>query len=428
MSSCAPIVYRYSRVTVFTDSKRLRKMAQMIFEDFLRHRLFQRTVGSLFVVMSLSACDDFDPAPVEFSQEDIIAVGNIQTLEVRQRVLASLPEEAQAVDAKQAELGRLLFWDPILSGDSDVACATCHLPEAGYSDNQHQAIGVGGVGRAEDRTVGSIGRVPRNSQTVLNTAWNGINELGVFDPVNAPMFWDNRTKSLELQAIEPIRSREEMRGDNVSESDIDELILSRLNSIPEYRSLFSDAFAVDSISIENVAAALANFQRTLVANNSAFDRWMRGEPDAMTDQQLSGMQEFVIAGCADCHSGPLFSDFLPHVLGVQEGIDVTEPDSGTGNFAFRTPTLRQLKFTAPYFHAGQFTSLAAAVDFYDERRASNNPNVANEDLDVELLEVPEMDDGRGAIIMEFLDALNDASFDQRIPESVPSGLLPGGFN
>ena len=388
----------------------------------------QRTLGGLIVAILLSACDDFDPAPIEFSQEDIVAIGTIQTLEVRQRVLASLPEEAQAVDDKQAELGRLLFWDPILSGDSDVACATCHLPEAGYSDNQHQAIGVGGVGRAEDRTAGSIGRVPRNSQTVLNTVWNGINEFGLFDRDNAPMFWDNRTKSLELQAIEPIRSREEMRGDNVSENDIDRVILSRLNSIPEYKLMFSDAFGIESISIEQVAAALANFQRTLVANNSPFDRWMRGEPDAMTEQQLSGMQEFVIAGCADCHSGPLFSDFLPHVLGVQEGIDVTEPDTGAGNFAFRTPTLRQLKFTAPYFHAGQFTTLAAAVDFYDERRASNNPNVSNEELDEELIDVPEMDDGRGAIIVKFLEALNDSAFDQGIPESVPSGLSPGGFD
>lgn len=200
----------------------------------------------------------------------------------------------------------------------------------------------------------------------MNTAWNGINDLGLFDRDNAPMFWDNRTKSLEQQAIEPTRSRQEMRGDNVSENDIDGLILSRLNSISEYKWMFSDAFGIDSISIEHVSAALANFQRTLVANNSPFDRWMRGEPDAMTDQQLSGMQVFVIAGCADCHSGPLFSDFLSHVLGAQKGIDVTEPDTGAGNFAFRTPTLRQLKFTAPCFHDGQFTTLAAAVDFYDE--------------------------------------------------------------
>lgn len=387
-----------------------------------------RIALGLSAAFLLTACDDFNPAPVEFTQEDIISIGSIETLEVRQRVLASLPEVAPEVDEKQSELGRLLFWDPVLSGDHDVACATCHLPEAGYTDNQHQAIGVGGIGRAENRTVGHTGRVARNSQTVLNTAWNGINALGVFDPVTAPMFWDNRTTSLESQALEPIRSREEMRGDNVSLDAIDGVIIERLNNIPDYQLAFSDAFGTDEISIDHVAQALAGFQRTLVASNTPFDRWMRGEENAMTPNQISGMQEFVLAGCADCHSGPLFSDFQTHVLGVQEGIDVMEPDIGDGNFAFRTPTLRQLSFTGPYFHAGQFTTLAAAIDFYDERRTSNNPNVANSDLAAELLEVPEMDDGRGAIIQDFLNALNDESFDRVVPESVPSGLLPGGFD
>ena len=376
----------------------------------------------------LAACDDFNPAPVNFSQEDVVAIGETHTLEIRGRILASLPETAPVVDAQQAELGRLLFWDPILSGDRDVACATCHLPEASYTDNQHQAIGVGGVGRGEDRLVGHTGRVPRNSQTVLNTAWNGINELGVFDPATAPMFWDNRTRSLESQALEPMRSRVEMRGDSISLDEIDAEIEERLNSISAYQLAFHEAFGNDLITISDVANALASFQRTLVANHTPFDRWMRGNANAMTDRQVSGMQEFVIAGCADCHSGPLFSDFETHVLGVQEGTDVVDADVGDGAFAFRTPTLRQLAFTGPYFHAGQFLSLSEAVNFYDERRSSNNPNVATGALDPDLLDIPEMDDGRGAIIQTFLEALNDSTFDKGIPETVPSGLAPGGFD
>lgn len=387
-----------------------------------------RTIlGVLSLSVVLSACDDFDPEPVDFSQEDIVPIGAIQTLEVRGRVLASLPDETPLVDEKQAELGRLLFWDPILSGNQDVACATCHLPELAYTDNQHQAIGVGGMGRAENRTVGHTGRVPRNSQSVLNTVWNGINELGMFDPKFAPMFWDNRTTSLELQALEPIRSRQEMRGDGIAEEDINTTVVERLNAIPGYQLAFSDAFGADSIEIDLVAIALASFQRTLVANQSPYDRWMRGEPDALSERQVSGMQEFVLAGCADCHSGPLFSDFEVHVLGVQEGLDVNEPDDGDGLFAFRTPTLRQLAFTAPYFHAGQFTSLDQAIDFYDERRSSSNSNVPSSALDPELLEVPEMEGGRGAIIRDFLNTLNDDSFDKTAPESVPSGLPLGGF-
>lgn len=388
----------------------------------------RRQIGALLLLIFLVGCDDFDPEPINFSQDDIVPVGAVQTLEIRGRILASLPEEAPSADSKQVELGRLLFWDPILSGDRDVACATCHLPEISYTDSQHQAIGVGGVGRAHNRSVGYSGRVPRNSQTILNTAWNGINEFGLFDPDTAPMFWDNRTRSLESQALEPMRSREEMRGDAYTEDQIDAELVSRLNNIPAYQLAFNEAFAIDDISINDVAKALAAFQRTLVANQSPFDQWMRGVPGAMTELQISGMQEFVIAGCADCHSGPLFSDFEPHILGVQEGVDVMEPDEGNGSFAFRTPTLRQLDSTGPYFHAGQFSTLGEAINFYDERRSSNNPNVPSGLLDEELLEVLEMDNGRGAIIQTFLDALNDDGFDNAVPIAVPSGLPPGGFD
>jgi len=93
--------------------------------------------------------------------------------------------------------------------------------------------------------------------------------------------------------------------------------------------------------------ALAGFQSTIIANNALFDRWMRGDGEAMSERQVSGMQEFVIAGCAECHSGPLFSDFELHVLGTPEAEGLAVPDTGDGTFAFQTPMLRQLEFTAP---------------------------------------------------------------------------------
>ena len=380
------------------------------------------------ILIHLIGCDGFTAAPVEFSQADVEIVGDVSTLEIQGRVVTSLPRQVFTVDQQQAELGRLLFWDPVLSGNRDVACATCHLPEFAYTDAQTRSIGVGGDGRGSGRQVGHIGQVNRNAQTVLNTVWNGIDEFGVFDPATAPMFWDNRTASLEAQALEPIESREEMRGDNFVAEAIHPEIESRINANATYRRAFSDAFGIDTVQIEDIARALAAFQSTLIANNSPFDRWMRGEADAMTQQQVSGMQEFVIAGCADCHSGPLFSDFETHILAVQEGIGLVDADDGDGSFAFRTPTLRQLKFTAPYFHAGQFATLGAAIDFYDEPRQSSNVNIPSSSLDPELLDVPEMDGGRAEIIISFLNALNDDSFDQRIPESVPSGLPVGGFD
>ena len=383
----------------------------------------------LFAASSIIAvgCDGFTATSVEFTQADIEAVGAVQTLEIEGRVISSLPYDPVIVDDRQAELGRLLFWDPILSGDRDVACGTCHLPEFAYTDGQQRSIGAGGSGRGPARFTSQGIKVKRNAQTVLNTAWNGINEFGVFDPESAPMFWDNRSQSLAAQALEPVKSHEEMRGDNLTEQNVVQEIESRLNALSLYQLKFSQAFGHSAITITEVTRALAAFQSTLVANDSPFDRWMRGEESSMTDTQVSGMQEFVIAGCADCHSGPLFSDFETHILGVQEGAGLITADDGDGSFAFRTPTLRQLKFTAPYFHAGQFSTLSRALDFYDEPRRSANPNVASSSLDPELLEVPEMDGGRAAIIASFLDALNDESFDRRIPAVVPSGLPPGGF-
>lgn len=383
----------------------------------------------------LTGCSEFNPAPVEFDQADIIQVGDLHTLEIQGRIVASLPATTPSIDTKQAELGRLLFWDPLLSGDQDVACGTCHLPSLAYTDAQPQAIGVGGVGQGSERIAGHTGVVRRNTQTLINTVWNGIDELGVFDPAVVPMFWDNRAAGFVKQAVEPIESREEMRGDSFTEAQIHSEIESRLAANSEYTMLFNDAFAsapnsgdtAGAITITRVATALAAFQSTLTANNSRFDQWMRGDNSAMTQRELSGLQEFVIAGCADCHSGPMFSDFETHVLGVREGGQLTEPDNGDGSFAFRTPTLRQLEFTAPYFHAGQFSILSRAIDFYNEPRRSENPNVPTSALDEELLHVPEMEDGRGALITDFLMTLSDPAFDKNIPGEVPSGLPPGGF-
>lgn len=379
------------------------------------------------LVLLLHGCDNFTPQAVNFSQANINTIGDVRTLEIADRVLSSLPQHGPPADPQQAALGRLLFWDPILSGDHDVACATCHLPEHGYSDGRVQSIGVGGRGRGPQRSVGHTGVVRRNSQGLINTGWNGINELGLYSLADAPMFWDSRVVSLASQALEPIRDRQEMRGDSLARDAVDAEIVNRLSANDEYRALFSNAFDGPPITSERVGYALAEFQKTLIANNSPFDRWMRGDASAMSATEVSAMQEFVIAGCADCHSGPLFSDFELHVLGAAEHGVQPEPDSGDGNFAFRTPTLRQLDFTGPYFHNGQFASVAQAINFYHERQRSANPAVASAALDPQLLDIPELDDGRGAFIERFLNALNDPNFDRSMPDSVPSGLPPGGF-
>ena len=356
----------------------------------------------------------------------IVSIGSVRTLEVNGVVFTSLPEATVDTASASVELGRLLFWDPVLSGDQDIACATCHLPEFGYTDGRALAAGTSGVGTGPDRVPGPTDEGFRNAQSVLNTVWNGINEFGVSDPLTAAMFWDGRTQGLVNQALEPIRSEDEMRGLNFAESEILPTVLGRLSGNSDYQVLFERAFDDNAVSEENLAQALADFQSTLIANNTPYDRWMRGEQDAMSDAQLQGLSVFAETGCAECHSGPMFSDFDTHVLGVPEADGLSSPDTGDGNFGFRTPTLRQLAFTAPYFHGGQESELDEVIDFYDNPNASDNPNVANNQLDPDFRQLPNINGNEAVAIEAFLESLNDSGFDQTRPATVPSGLPVGG--
>jgi len=355
---------------------------------------------------------------------------NIPGLSALPQVIAAPPDNQS--NPEKVALGRLLFWDPILSGNKDVACATCHHPKFGYAENLDISIGVNGVGLGNTRHFESPNSIPfvqRNSQTILNTAFNGIDPEGRFDPVTAPMFWDLRAQGLEAQALLPIITFEEMRGYAYSEENAIDIVLARLSSIPEYRVLFASAFADDqAISSENLGRALAAFQRTLVANDSPFDRYMRGDLDAMTSAQIQGMRQFERIGCIDCHNGPMFSDYKLHVLGVPDNRKLPNSDQGVDqSYAFRTASLRNLAYTSPYMHSGVFSTLDDVLDFYDDggRRRRRNQNVARDQLDPLLRRLRDVDDVERELI-EFLNALNDDSFDKTIPALVPSGLPPGG--
>ncbi len=354
---------------------------------------------------------------------------------VAQPASRALPDEVRhpatnPSDARKVELGRLLFWDPILSGRKDVACATCHHPEFGYAESLDVSIGVNGLGLGSRRRFDVPNAVPfvkRNSQTILNVAFNGIDQSGQYDPARAPMFWDLRAASLEAQALEPIKSFEEMRGDAYSEAEALDAVTARLAAVAEYRTLFNRAFGgARPVTAENLGKALAAFERTLNATNSPFDRYMRGDLTAMTNEQIRGMEQFDRVGCANCHSGPMFSDFKPHVLGVPDNAKLSASDAGiAGNYAFRTPSLRNLRSTGPYMHNGAFQTLQEVLGFYRTgRRRPQNSNVRSDQLDPLLAQV---NVGRGRFdILAFLNALNDDGFDKEIPSRVPSGLRPGG--
>jgi cytochrome c peroxidase len=356
---------------------------------------------------------------------------------VGQSVGSALPSTPQApgdnptTPAKVA-LGRLLFWDPLLSGPQDVACATCHHPRDGYAENRDLPIGVTGTGLGRFRKFAPGSTIPftkRNSPTVLNIAFSGSDESGRYDPATAPMFWDMRVKSLESQALEPLKALEEMRGETYPADDAVEKVVAKLQANAEYRSLFAGAFGGEQpVNAENLGRAIAAFERTLLANNSPFDRYMRGDRSAMTEEQVAGMQRFERVGCIKCHNGPMFSDYKLHVMGVPDNPALPASDAGADNtYAFRTPTLRNLEFTFPYGHNGGFRTLSAVVGFYEDARfgRSRNPKVSGEKLDPLLRELGDFDE-EDVDLVAFLRALSDDSFDRTIPERVPSGLPVGG--
>jgi cytochrome c peroxidase len=332
----------------------------------------------------------------------------------------------------KAALGRMLFYDPILSGGKDVSCASCHHPEFGYAENIDLSIGVSGVGLSSKRYFKHPDLIPptkRNAQSILNTAFNGIDEKGDYDPSKAPMFWDLRAASLEEQSLGPIKQMEEMRGLEIPEDQILNVVTKRLRGISEYRTLFKKAFGSDTaINADNMAKAIACFERTLVANRSRFDLYMRGQASALTSSEKDGMNLFMNAGCARCHNGPMLSDYKVHVIAAPDADKRKDIDSGYKNsFAFRTPTLRNLRFTWPYMHSGKIINLEDVMTFYEDLRGKplKTVHVQEPQLDslvkevrVEFKDIPR--------IVEFLNTLNDSKYDREIPKTVPSKLPVGG--
>lgn len=347
------------------------------------------------------------------------------------------PENNRASEAKES-LGKLLFYDPILSGNKDISCATCHHPDMGYAEFLDISIGTNAKGLGSKRKFNPQNDIPfvkRNAQTILNSAFNGIQNNEAYTPENAPMFWDDRAKGLEKQALEPIKAFEEMRGHNFTENEILHVVIDRLKNIPEYETLFKNAFDdAEPITIENLGKSIAAFERTLITNNSRFDQYMRGDGEAISISERDGFEQFKKVGCVNCHNGPMFSDYKMHVLGVPENSKLPFVDFGIADisakdsFAFRTPSLRNLRFTAPYMHNGSFMTLRRVLEFYEDisRGKVRNPNVHPSQFDpfVHDLELSVKEMG---LIISFLNTLNDPDFDRTIPENVPSGLPVGGF-
>ncbi|WP_460190154.1 cytochrome-c peroxidase [Urechidicola sp. KH5] len=251
-------------------------------------------------------------------------------------------------------LGRKLFFDPILSGDNTKSCSDCHAPEAAFSDQNRFSEGIDGL-------LGS-----RNSMPIFNLAWN-YDEL---------FFWDGHAFSLENQAFEPVVSPIEMHSDWQINAD-------KLNGHPEYPELFRKVFGEIEIDSILVTKALAQFQRTLISANSRFDQYLLGDLN-LSAEEMEGFNVFMDetrGDCFHCHGNqfnPLWTDNLFH----NNGLDSNFSDLGLGehtgnpedNGKFRTPSLRNLAFTAPYMHDGRFTTLDEVINHYSEG-LQNSPTI-----------------------------------------------------
>ncbi len=243
-------------------------------------------------------------------------------------------------------LGKKLFFDPILSANNTQACADCHAPENAFSDADRFSDGIDGI------------RGNRNSMPLFNLAWN----------YDEKFFWDGSSFSLEHQAFVPVSDPIEMKS---SWSQLE----TELQQHPDYPKLFNLAFGNSTIDSTLVTKAIAQFERTLISSNSKFDKYLLGETN-LTPEELNGFNVFMDetkGDCFHCHGSdknPLWTDNIFH----NNGLDATITDLGLGaitgdpsdNGKFKSPSLRNLAFTAPYMHDGRFETLDDVINHYSE--------------------------------------------------------------
>jgi len=454
----------------------------------------------------------FTPARTEIDPAAYDAT--LRTLIAAHKLIPNPGRNMAETDPARAELGRLLFFDPILSGDRNISCATCHHPAFAMADGRVLPIGAGGDGlgptrtfvervaladeasnvrrlavmhggNADETTVHNpfIGQfVPRNSPTILNSAlldiqfWDGrvqpyanqfktlerrVNELALSD-------------SLATQALFPVTSLHEMAGatlGGLAPHEIRRALIERLRANPTYVEMFRAAFdaadapAAEPVTIERMVEALAAFERTLIFTDAPWDAFLRGDTDALNEQQKRGALLFFGAldsqiNCTVCHGGDLFTDhdfhnLLAPQLGPGKGNGYSRrEDWGRANvtfdardrFAFRTPSLRNVTLTAPYFHNGAFATLEAAIRHHADIEGSvtgydPSANGIPPDLYSSLQPfAPErqlasvapalrhglpLSEADIADLVAFLDALTDPAatdLDHLLPETLPSEL------
>jgi len=248
-------------------------------------------------------------------------------------------EPPQGLDAGMVELGKKLFFDPRLSKSGFISCHSCHNLTMGGGDNLPTSVGH------------NWQQGPINSPTVLNSSYN------------VAQFWDGRAADLAEQAGGPMDNPLEMASSH-------DVVLTVLATIPGYQAEFEEVFGDADITLERTTAAIAEFEKTLVTPNSRFDLWLKGDENAITEQEKEGYALFKQKGCVGCHNGPAVGGTSFQKMGLIHPYETDNPAVGraavtgleTDEFVFKVPTLRNVELTYPYFHDGAVDTLSEAVD------------------------------------------------------------------
>ncbi len=358
----------------------------------------------LLFVIFLDACkkneDDDNPFPPII--EEIVDWDTInynptaRQITVHSLIPAFPSQGVNPLTEEGIKLGRMLFYDPILSGDSTQACASCHNQKFGFTDNgKALSIGVDGIAGT------------RNSMALINLAWRDR------------FFWEGRANSLEEQALEPVPNPIELHlGWNEA--------IERLMRHVDYRVAFYEAFGIKTIEKEDVAKALAQFQRTLISVESVYDLYYTGQTDDLSEDAIEGRGLFFNekGDCFHCHGSDTDNLFAANLF-ANNGLNSDEEyldlaDRGlasiTGNVVdnglFRVPTLRNITLTTPYMHDGRFQTLEEVVEHYNSgmKYAPNlDPNFAVrfKNKEYQGLGLSEKEKRQ---LVAFLESLTDTSF------------------
>jgi len=311
-----------------------------------------------------------------------------------------LPGYRDGFSPQQIDLGRYLFFDPILSRDQSLSCASCHQPALAFTDGKAVSQGI-------DAAIGI-----RSAPSLWNSAFA------------TSLFWDARAKTLEQQAQGPLYSKIEMGATPQG-------VLSRLQDNANYAKLFKQAFPEQpQVSLTNLYTGLAAFQASLISLNSRYDQYVHGDQSALNEKELAGLNVFrsFVARCAECHTPPLFSNQQIAVIGTPEPEGMAFDIGAQASFkepklrgGFKVPSLRNIALTAPYMHSGRFLNLKEAARFYTLGRGHAVPQ--NESLQIHWhIWEPNLQEAELDNVVSFLQTLTDQQFSPVIPQSLPSGL------